>query len=253
MSLLIHGDAINIPMKDESVDMIFADPPFNIGLRYIGQTDKREDYYPWCEKWIDECFRVLKNTGTFYLMTMDRHLEKLFPMIGSRGKFINLIQWRNVSAFHNKRGFWSTFQPIMMYGKSENYKFNTYAQVRKISELNYIPNLQNLHTSKPKGQLLDYWGDIPNVYTGAIKHPEAILKPGLNKKLHPCQMPVNLAVRCVVFSTDEGDIVLDPFMGSGSTAVACEKVNRQFIGMDIAIEYIEMTRKRLNNPQIRML
>ena len=250
MPLLIQGDARRIPLKDESVDMVFADPPFNVGKKYAGQTDKRDDYYSWCESWIDQCFRVLKNTGTFYLMALDRHLEKIFPMMADRGKFINLVKWRNVSASHSKRSFWSSCQPILVYGKTENYKFNTYARVRKIASKNLR---WGGYSTGPKGQLLDYWEDIPFVYAGSIAHPEAILKPGTNEKAHPCQMPVNLAVRCIVFSTDENDIVLDPFMGSGSTAVACDKVNRQFIGMDISPEYVEMTRKRLDNPQIKMI
>jgi site-specific DNA-methyltransferase (adenine-specific) len=88
-----------------SLNMIFADPPFNVGKKYGSGSDKRSDYYKWCEGWIGECFRVLKDNGTFYLMTIDRHLEKLFPMMGSRGVFISLVKWRNVAACQDKKDF----------------------------------------------------------------------------------------------------------------------------------------------------
>jgi hypothetical protein len=129
------------------------------------------------------------------------------------------VEWRNVSAFHNKRGFWSSTQLIVVFGKTDKYKFNTYAQRRKITQLRW-----GGYSSKPQGQLLDYWDDIPFVYAGSVRHPEAVIKPGTNRKVHPTQMPVNLAVRCILFSTDVGDTILDPFSGSDTTGVACIKL-----------------------------
>lgn len=77
---IINGDCLKLMDKipDNSIDMCFADPPFNIGKNYGPKSDRRKDYYEWCEEWIDVCFRKLKDTGSFYLMTLTRHLEKLF-------------------------------------------------------------------------------------------------------------------------------------------------------------------------------
>ncbi len=152
---------------------------------------------------------------------------------------INKIEWRNVSAFHSKRGFWSSTQPIIAFGKTNEFKFNTYAQRRKINQLRW-----GGYTTKPQGQLLDYWDDIPFVYAGSIAHPEAVLKPGTNQKVHPTQMPVNLAARCILFSTDKGDTVLDPFSGSGTTGVACIKLGRRFIGIERETEYVKLALDR---------
>lgn len=200
---LFHGDVLEVlqTLESESVDMVFADPPFNVGIKYVGKSsnDDRPDYPEWCAAWIAECFRVLKPTGTFYLMTITRHLEHLYP-------------------------------------------FNTYAQTRKIAKGNMR---WGGYTTEPKGQLLDYWNDIPFVYAGSIAHSEAILKPGTNEKAHPAQMPVNLPARAILFSTDEDDTVLDPFSGSGTTWEAAEKLGRQFIGIEKEAEYVEMARKRL--------
>ena len=249
---VIHGDCIEVlqTIPSESVDMVFADPPFNVGKKYAGKnSDNRSDYYDWCAAWVAECFRVLKPTGTFYHMTIDRHLEKLFPIMGAHGVFINLIKWRNVSAEHSKRQFWNSTQPIFMYGKTEDYKFNTYAQARSNSQM--IVSWNKQRAKRTKGQMLDYWDDIRPVFAGSITHPEAILVPGTNRKAHLAQMPVNLADRCILFSTDEGNKVLDPFNGSGSTGESCIKLNRQFTGIEREGEYVELARERWSKVHLQ--
>jgi hypothetical protein len=141
MEELYEGDCLEImrTLPSESVDMIFADPPFNLGKKYGGKpdTDKRSDYYEWCASWIEEGFRLLKPTGTFYLMTIPRHVFRMGCEMEKHGVFINKVEWRNVSSFHNKRGFWSSTQPIVVFGKTDKYKFNTYAQRRKIQWLRW--------------------------------------------------------------------------------------------------------------------
>ena len=246
MEALYEGDCLEImrTLPSESVDMIFADPPFNVGKKYSGKsnTDKRSDYYEWCALWIAEGFRLLKPTGTFYLMTIPRHVFRMGYEMEKHGVFINKVEWRNVSAFHNKRGFWFSTQPIVVFGKTNEFKFNTYAQRRKITQLRW-----GRYSSKPQGQLLDYWDDIAFVYAGSVAHPEAILRLGTNKKVHPTQMPINLAAQCIVFSTDERDTVLDPFSGSGTTGVACIKLSRHFIGIEREAQYVKLTLDRWAN------
>ena len=248
--ILYEGDCLEImqTLRSESVDMIFADPPFNVGKKYGGKpdSDRRSDYYEWCAAWITEGFRLLKRTGTFYLMTISCHVFRMGYEMEKHGVFINKVEWRNVSASHNKRGFWSSTQPIVVFGKTNAYKFNTYAQRRKITQLRW-----GGYSSKPQGQLLDYWDDIPFVYAGSVSHPEAILRPGTNQKVHPTQMPINLAARCLLFSTDKGDTVLDPFSGSGTTGVACIKFGRCFIGIERESEYVKLSLDRWANVRLQ--
>lgn len=229
-------------IADESVDMVFADPPFDVNIKYNGYKDKRTDYYEWCSEWIAECFRILKPTGSFYLMTISRHLPFTLSEMSKHGVFINLIHWRNVAGTNNKKSFWNAYQPIAFYGKTDQYKFNRYAQTRTIEDKN---KRWGGYTTEPKGQLLDYWDDIPFVYAGSIGHKEAIMKKGTNSKAHPCQMPEMLPGRAILFSTDENDIVLDPFSGSSTTGIACKKLNRQFIGSELSAEYFELSKNRV--------
>ena len=240
---IYHGDCREIlpGLPDKNVQVAFVDPPFNIGKKYGKNGDKRDDYYGWCESWIDLCFAKLVDSGSIYLMLIPRHLERIYPMLGSRGIFINEIHWRNVSAAHTKRSFWSSYQPILVYGKTEDYFFDTYAQKREILK-------ENLrwggYSTQPRGQLLDYWDDIPFVYAGSIHHSEAIMEPLTNQKAHPCQMPNELAVRAIMFSSNENDLVLDPFLGSGTTAYCAKKLNRYSIGIEIEEKYCEIAANR---------
>jgi len=240
---IYHGDALEVleALPSDLSDCIFADPPFNIGKDYGEYKDKREDYYDWCERWIGLCFERLGLQGSIYLMTICRHLEKLYPMLGSRGVFINECHWRNVSASHTKRAFWSSYQPILVYGKTKDYIFDTYAQRREIRE-------ENLrwggYSTQPRGQLLDYWDDIPFVYAGSIHHSEAIMEPFTNEKAHPCQMPTELATRAIMFSSRPNSLILDPFLGSGTTAYCAKKLGRKCIGIEIKEKYCEIAARR---------
>lgn len=232
-------------LPDESVDMVFADPPFNVGIKYKGYKDtlQQEVYRSFTEQWVAECFRVLKPTGSFYLMTIDKHLEWKLPLMAKHGVFINLIKWKNHSDNHDKKRFWLTTQPIMVYGKTDQYKFNPYAQLRDRDDT--IIAWDKKRQDRSKYSMIDYWDDIPFIYAGSIAHKEAILKKGTRAKQHPCQMPEMLSGRPILFSTDEGDTVLDPFLGSGTTAISCIKTNRKFIGCELSEEYFNLSKKRI--------
>lgn len=222
-----------------SVDLIFADPPFNKGKAY---KDKRANYKEWCEAWIVECFRVLKDTGSFYLMTLDEYLEWKMPIMAGHGVFINQIHWRNVSSSHSKRRFWGAYQPILLYGKTKDYTFHTYAETEDTGHRRW-----GGYSTEYRGQLKDMWEDIPFCYAGSIYHKEAIIAPGTNRKAHPCQMPEKLAARPIKFSTDPGDIVLDPFFGSGTVPVVAAKLNRRFMGCEIEQKFCEIALSRFES------
>jgi len=226
---------------DNSVDLVFADPPFNIGKKY-GTSDNRPDYKNWCSLWISECFRLLKPTGSFYLMTLTRHLEFTLHSMAQDGVFVNLISWRNVSAAHGKRSFWGEYQPIALYGKTENYIFNTYAET-----IDCKPELKRWgsYSTEYRGQLKDRWDDITYLYGGSILHKEAIALPGTKTKIHPCQMPIDLPARAIRFSTVPEYIVLEPFAGLGTSCVAAKMLGRRYIGIDISEKYCQIARQRL--------
>jgi len=95
--------------------------------------------------------------------------------------------------------------------------------------------------------LKDVWDDIPFVYAGCIHHKEAIMAPNSNSKAHPCQMPEKLAARAILFSSDQGDIVLDPFFGSGTVPVVAAKLDRRFLAVEIEQKFCEIALSRFES------
>lgn len=247
-----HADGLDFlrSLAPGSVDLVFADPPFNVGKAYGGsaKNDRMPDdeYRSWVAEWVALAWSALKDTGVLCFMTLPRYLDWQMPLMAAGGVFINLIQWRNVQAVRAPRCLWTSVQPIMVYGKTPGYTFNQYAEVRKIP---LYDQRYGGYSTEPKGQLLDYWDDIPFVYAGSIRHPEAVLQPGTNKKAHPAQMPVGLAVRLISFFTMHGGLVVDPFLGSGSTAVGCVRTGRSFAGAEKELKYCRLIRDRVREAE----
>jgi site-specific DNA-methyltransferase (adenine-specific) len=235
------GDVLEVLSQLKGVDMIFADPPFNIGKPYGGNSDSdrknEREYKDWTQRWVEGCWSSLVPTASFYLMTLSKHLDWKMPLMAKYGKFINLIIWHMSSAGLPKRAFHSLYQPIMLYGKTDKYIFNKYAQTFDSGQRGWHQGAEGEH----RGGLGDSWEDITKVWAGSTHHPEAMLALDSNKKEHPCQMPEALALRAVLFSTNKGGIVLDPFCGSGTVARAAKRTGRRFIGIDCVERYCEMT------------
>jgi site-specific DNA-methyltransferase (adenine-specific) len=238
---IYNADCMEVLPSLPKVDLVFTDPPFNIGLKYgdsKSKNDKKDNYEEWCADWIGKTWDRIDN-GSFYLMTIARHLQFKLPMMAKHGEFKNIIQWKNTSACRPKNNFWENFQPICFYTKGESV-FHRYAETGKKAER------WGAWGTEPKGQLKDLWDDIPLVYAGSIKHPEAILETGKNSKAHPAQMPEGLPKRAINFSSNEGDTVLDVFMGSGTTLRAAKDLNRKAIGIELEEKYCEIAAKRLS-------
>lgn len=237
---IYHGDCRDILPSLPKVDLVFADPPFNVGKNYGDTSDKRGDFREWSAEWIGGCWGLLLPTASFYFMTLTRHLEWQMPLMAKGGQFINLISWRNMAGVGSKRSFWNEYQPIMLYGKSEDYIFNTYAATDDSGFRRW-----GGYSTEHKGQLRDRWDDITFVYAGSIHHAEAILKPQTNEKEHPCQMPEGLVRRAIMFSTNEDALILDPFMGSGTTLRAAKDLGRKAIGIEIEEKYCAIAAQRM--------
>lgn len=244
---IYHGDCLEILPTLSGFDLAFADPPFNVGVKYENTKDRRSDYPRWCSQWIKQTYQALNNSGTFYLMTITRHLQYLYPMM-KRGHFINQVDWKNVAANANRRQFWPNYQPILVYGKTDQYYFNTYAQTRD----NGIRRWGG-YSTEHKGQLLDYWDDIPFVYAGSIRHPEAIMKTGTNSKAHPAQMPEGLAVRILSFSCPPNGKALEVFMGTGTTLRVAKDLGIKAVGIDLSEKYCELAATRMQQPRLPLM
>lgn len=239
---LINGDCLEELPSFKNIDLIFADPPFNLGKEFdVPMTN--EEYYSWCEKWINLCWDVLSQHGSFLLMTIQEHSGAMMEIMRKRGCFRNLIVWRN-SSMPIKNRFCLAYQPILYYVKDiKNYTFN-YGQEQRHSTA-AIPwgRENNAHS------LTDIWDDIPFVSGGCMASREAIMAPGTKKKLHSAQMPTKLSDRIIKYCSNEEETVLDPFAGSGTTLVSARSLNRIGIGIEKNDEYCKLIKDRIEHPE----
>jgi len=245
---IICGNCIDV-MKEidaDSIDLIFSDPPFNLGKDY-GDTSKDDlsfdKYIEWCDEWVKECCRILKPTGSIYIMNISENIwifQRIFHDLGLR--FKNMIAWKN-SSLPVKNRYCLNFQPILFYTKSDKYTFNYGYE-------SHISNAAMPWSRKNKGNLMiDQWNDIPFIAGGCMASKEAILEEGAKKKAHPCQMPLKLANRIIGFSSNENDLALDPFVGSGTFALSAKMMGRKYIGIDINSKYCDIAQKRIEDSK----
>jgi len=244
---VVLGDCIEVikSIPDNSVDMTFADPPFNLKKKYNGYKDSLEfkEYLEWCDKWIYEMVRVTKETGSIFVHNIPKWLTYYSAYLNKYATFRHWISWNAPTAPMGK-----SLQPahygILFYVK--NYKNAKIYEVRMPHERDRKTNFlkrdyggkkASLH---PFGPLVsDVWNDIHR-----IKHNKY-------RDEHPCQLPLPLLERLILISTDKDDIVLDPFLGTGTTAVAAKKLGRKFIGIERDSLYVEISRKNIS--QIKKL
>ncbi len=239
---IIQGDCLELfkDIPDAGIDLTFADPPFNLKKKYNGYKDSLEfqDYLKWCEKWIAEMVRVTKPTGSILLHNIPKWLTYYAFYLNKMADFKHWIAWDAPTAPMGK-----TLQPshygILFYAKDGNknkfYEIRyPHKRCRKCGYLlkDYGGKKDSMH---PFGPLVsDVWSDIHR-----IKHNKY-------RDEHPCQLPVHLLERLILMTTDEGDITLDPFMGTGTTAIAAKRLGRNFIGFELDSNYVEISTSKVS-------
>ena len=243
-SVIIHGDA-NIALKeiqDESVDLIFVDPPYNIGKNFAGCPDKwktDEEYLEWCYQWIDLCIKKLKPNGSMYIMTSTQFMPYFDLHIRKQMTILSRIIWSyDSSGVQAKSYYGSMYEPILFCVKDEkNYTFNA-------SEI-----LVEAKTGA-KRKLIDYRKNPPQPYN-TQKVPGNVWDfPRVRYRMeeyenHPTQKPIALLDRIIKASSNKGDVVLDPFSGSFTTCFVADKLERNFIGIELQEEYVKIGLRRL--------
>ncbi|MEK6690349.1 MAG: site-specific DNA-methyltransferase [Nitrospirota bacterium] len=243
------GNCLEIMRKipDGSVDVTFADPPFNLKKKYNSYYDKHEveKYLSWCKEWLYEMVRITKPTGTIFVHNIPKWLIYFGSYLNEVAIFRHWIAWDAMGSPLGK-----TLLPnhygVLYYVKSDkDYKFHDIRMLHKrCRACGYI--LKDY--GGKKDQMHKFGPIIPDVWTDIhrIRHKK-------RRDEHPCQLPVHLLERLLIMSTDEGDIVLDPFIGTGTTAIAAKRLGRKFIGIDIDPKYVEITNRKLAETESTMI
>ncbi|MEG0517100.1 MAG: site-specific DNA-methyltransferase [Clostridia bacterium] len=278
MNSIIKGDCFEELKKidDKSINMIYLDPPFFTQKKQVLSKKKENkiDTYNFEDNWEDindyleymkirlkECKRVLKDDGTIFLHC-DRNachylkvlMDKIFGMHNFRSEIIwSYKRWSN-----SKKGLLNAHQNIFLYSKTEIFKFNTiYTDYSNTTNVDQILQNRKKDSNGITVYEKDDNGNIVNNYKKkGVPLSDVWEIPYLNPKAkerngYPTQKPILLLEQIIKISTDQNDIILDPFCGSGTTLAAAKLLKRQYIGIDFSEEAIKLCINRLENDIIK--
>lgn len=243
--VIYKGDALEIlrtQISDASIDLIFVDPPYNIGKKFGDFHDKwscDSDYNEWAYNWIDECIRVLKPSGTMYLMTSTQAMPYFDIYVRDKLTVLSRIVWHyDSSGVQAKKYYGSLYEPILHCVKDPKaYTFN--GDTIKVEA-----------KTGSKRNLIDYRKPIPAPYNSKKIPGNVWYFPRVRYRMseyeeHPSQKPEALLERIIQASSNPGDIVLDPFAGSFTTCAIAKKLDRLSIGIDSQEEYVKIGLRRV--------
>ncbi len=236
---LIYNDIFKAIKKveDKSIDMIFADPPYFLSSDGItcsggkmvsvnkGEWDKTlsiKEKHKFNKKWIKECYRILKDNGTIWISGTLHNIYSIgMALEEEEFKIINNITWQK------------TNPPPNLACKTFTHSTETILWARKdLKNIKYTFNYEIMKKLNNNKQMKDVW-------------ITSLTKPSEKKQgKHPTQKPLEILDKIILASTNENDLVLDPFCGSSTTGISAVRLNRRYIGIDNEKEYLEISKKR---------
>lgn len=246
------GDCVDILEKEipeNSINLIFADPPYNLSgnaLKWKGNktggdwfmvnekwdTMEAKEYVVFTEAWLAACKRTLKDNGSIYVSCTYHNIGEVLVSLKDLGfKINNIITWQKVNAMPNmtKRIFTHSTEFIVWAVKGKNWIFN-YGELKKIN---------------PEKQLDGSLKQMRDVWTLPLVQGKERIRGVNGRALHPTQKPEELLRRIILASSNEGNIVLDPFLGSGTTTAVAQKLNRRWVGVEKDESYVQIATNRM--------
>lgn len=233
-------------LPSDLVDLTITSPPYNIGKEYE-ELAKLDDYLNWCESWIGEIYRLTKKDGTFwlnvgYLEVADEGLAVPIPyLLWNRTPFYFLqeVVWNYAAGVACKKRFSPRNEKLLWYVKDKkSYTFNLDA-VRD-------PNVKYPNQKKNGKLRCNPFGKNPSDVWQITKVTSGKNRSSVERTPHPAQFPMELVERMLKASSNTGDVVIDPFMGSGSTAECAIRNGRYVVGFELKSEYIGYAEQRID-------
>lgn len=234
---MIHvGDCCEVMARlpRKSVDLVVADPPYNIGIDYGRgkKADRRSDYWEWCRKWIFLCNRLLKPHGSIWIISGQEHGAEIDLSLQLEGLTVrNRITWHETFGVYCHNKFGRTSRPVF-YAVKDKKHFTFHKEAVTVPSARQ--EKYGDRRAAPGGKIM---GDVWQINRVCGTFKERI--QGV-----PTQLPSELVRRIIGVSSNPGDTVLDPFAGSGTTAVVAKEMGREAIGIELNPEYAEIARGR---------
>jgi DNA modification methylase len=232
---ILNGNCLDrlSSIQPRSVDLVIADPPYNLGKAYGNDSDLlgRDEYLLFTKDWLTLAHRALKPTGTIYVFMGFQFISYVYNILSADlgMHFNSWICWHYTQGMGRKRGFSPRHDDILMFNASDDFTFNLDA-IRVPQK--YFRQRNNMRGANPG----DVWEFSHVHYCSEDRQP------------HPTQKPEALMERMVLASSNFADLVVDPFLGSGTTARVCRLLGRRCIGIELNPEYIEIAKARLQAP-----
>jgi DNA modification methylase len=249
---LICGDAFSELRRLESgsVQVVIADPPYyNVLLEHDWDTQWKavEDYLEWSREWVSECLRILRDDGLCFIFGQPGKREHGFIHLMSElcrhHRFHDLLIWDRVVGYNERRdSFTPCYEMILVLRKGDSPKFNKGAVREPYSEEKIRMYLRDKRY-KDRGARMNHL--LAGKYATNLLRVPSLKGASKEKCGHPSQKPIELITKLVLCASDPDDVVLDPFLGSGTTAVVADGLGRRWIGIELDRAFVKLTRKRL--------
>ncbi|MEA5535198.1 site-specific DNA-methyltransferase [Crocosphaera sp. XPORK-15E] len=250
---LFQGNSIQWlkSLEKESIDLIVADPPYNIKKADWDKFETQEQYIEWSMEWIKEASRILTKTGTLYVCGFTEILADLKHPAMKYFKRCKWLIWYYKNKANLGKDWGRSHESILHLRKGNDFTFN-------IDTVRIPYGKHTLKYPSHPQAITSQYGNNSKNHNDWTPHPQGA-KPkdvleipttcnGMKEKTpHPTQKPEELLRRLILASSNENDLILDPFSGSGTTLVVAEQLNRKWLGCDICNEYNQWAIKRLEN------
>jgi len=246
---IIHGDCIDVMSEfpDNCIDLVVTSPPYNVGIPYDEYVDKKEwaEYYSWCEKWLSQLYRILKNDGrcciNHYIGGIGDSEYRTPPLME-----INTIATHKVGFNHNSLAVWTdrTLTKRTAWGSwrsaSAPYISSPFEGILILYKDTWRKN-NGGETEITPSEFMRACSGVWNI------------RPETDNNDNPAPFPIELPERCIKLLSYKDDIVIDPFVGGGTTAVAAKRLDRRYIGIDISKNYCRIARHKIANiPSMKL-
>ncbi|MHC6203660.1 DNA-methyltransferase [Breznakiellaceae bacterium SP9] len=260
LNQIIQGDCVQVlenEIPDESVNLVFADPPYNLSGKSLDLANNKTggayykmnedwdtfscgDYIAFTKSWVKSCHKILVSNGSLYISCTQHNIGEILIEGKKAGfKLNNILTWYKTNAMPNitKRTFTHSTEFVCWFVKGKNWIFN-YNTVKKFN-----PHKTKEGNDKQMRDFFDFI-EIP------IVQGRERVKGNDGRAAHPTQKPEKLLELILKASTNNGDIVLDPFFGTGTTGVMANELQRRWIGIEQNEHYIQIAKERLKLTQV---